>query len=83
MSSSHLRRALLCFKYLVLSEDQLIHCFKEDQPCFAGLHRLKVMANTTDDEREDPFISINDSKTDMEAINKLDSDDETDEVIYV
>ena len=28
------------------SEDRLIHCFKEDQSCSAGLHRL---ANTIDD----------------------------------
>ena len=43
------------------SEDELIHCFKENQPCSAGLQRLKVMANTIDDEREDPFVSLSDS----------------------
>ena len=64
------------------SEDQLIHCFKEDQPCCAGLHRL-VMANIIEDEREDPLISINDSEADMKAINELDSDNETDEVIDI
>ena len=32
------------------SEDELIHCFKENQPCSAGLQHLKVMANTIDDE---------------------------------
>ena len=41
------------------------------------------MANTIGDEREDPFISLNDSEADMEAINELDSDDETDEVIDI
>ena len=41
------------------------------------------MANTIDDEREDPSISCNDSEADMEAINELDSDDETDEVIDI
>ena len=44
------------------SEDELIHCFKENQSCSAGLQRLKVMANTIDDEREDPFVSLSDSK---------------------
>ena len=43
------------------SEDELIQCFKENQPCSAGLQRLKVKANTNDDEREDPFVSLSDS----------------------
>ena len=60
-----------------------MHCFKEDQPCSAGLHRLKVMANIIEDEKEDTFISINDSEADMEAINELDSDDETYDVIDI
>ena len=63
------------------SEDELIHCFKENQPCSAGLQRLKVMANTIDDEREDPFVSLSDSYVEQEAINELDSDDENDEII--
>ena len=49
----------------------------------AGLQRLKVMANTTDDEREDPFVSLSDSGVEQEAINELDSDDENDEVIHI
>ena len=65
------------------SEDQLIHCFKDDQPCSAGLHPLNVMANTIEDKREDPFISINDSEANMETINELDSDHETDEAIEI
>ena len=65
------------------SEDELIHCFKENQPCSAGLQRLKVMANTIDDEREDPFVSLSDSDTEQEAINELDSDDENDEIIDI
>ena len=52
------------------SEDELIHCFKENQPCSAGLQHLKVMANTIDDEREDPFISLSDSDVEQEAINE-------------
>ena len=63
------------------SEDELIHCFKENQPCSAGLQRLKVMANTIDDEREDPFVSLSDSDAEQEVINELDSDDENDEII--
>ena len=65
------------------SEDELIHCFKENQPCSAGLQRLKVMANTTDDEMEDPFVSLSDSDVEQEAINELDSDDENDEIIDI
>ena len=64
------------------SEDELIHCFKENQPCSAGLQRLKVMANTTDDERENPFVSFSDSYVEQEAINQLDSD-ENDEIIDI
>ena len=40
------------------SGDEFIHCFKENQPYSAGLQRLKVMANTIDDEWEDPFVSL-------------------------
>ena len=65
------------------SEDELIPCFKENQPCSAGLQRLKVMPNTIDDEREDPFVSLSDSDVEQEAINELDSDDENDEIIDI
>ena len=65
------------------SEDELIHCFKENQPCTAGLQRLKVMANIIDDERKDPFVSLSDSDIEQEAINELDSDDENDEIIDI
>ena len=65
------------------SEDELIHCFKENQPCSAGLQRSKVMANSIDDEREDPFVSLSDSDVEQEAINKIDSDDENDEIIDI
>ena len=41
------------------------------------------MANTIDDETEDRFMSINKSEADTGAINELDSDDETDEVIDI
>ena len=41
------------------------------------------MANTIDDEREDPFVSLNDSDVEQEAINELDSDDENDEIIDI
>ena len=64
------------------TEDELIHCFKEKQPCSAGLQRLKVMANTID-EREDTFVSLSDSDVEQEAINELDSDDENDEIIDI
>ena len=65
------------------SEDELIHCFKENQPCSADLQRLKVMVNTIDDEREDPFVSLSDTDAEQEAINELDSDDEKDEIIDI
>ena len=41
------------------------------------------MANTIDDEREDPFVSLSDSDAEQEAINELDSDDENDEIIGI
>ena len=41
------------------------------------------MANTIDDEREDPFVSLSDSDVEQEAINKLDSDDENDKIIDI
>ena len=63
------------------SEDELIHCFKENQPCSAGLQRIKVKANTIDEE--DPFVSLSDSDVKQEAINELDSDDENDEIIDI
>ena len=63
------------------SKDELIHCFKENQPCSAGLQRLKVMANAIYDKREDPFMSLSDSDVEQEAMNELDSDDENDEII--
>ena len=65
------------------SEDDLIHCFKENQPCSAGLQCLKVMANTIDDEREDPFVWLSDTDKEQEAINELDLDDENDEIIDI
>ena len=49
----------------------------------AGLQRLKIMANTIDDEREDPFVSLSDSDVEQEAINDLDPDDENDQVIDI
>ena len=64
-------------------DDSEDHCFKENQSCSAGLQRLKVMANTIDDEREDPFLSLSDSDVEQEAINELDSDDENDEIIDI
>ena len=42
---------------------------------------MEVMANTIDVEKEDPFMSPNDSDVEQETINEMDSDDETDEVI--
>ena len=39
------------------------------------------MANTIDVEKEDPFMSPNDSDVEQETINEMDSDDETHEVI--
>ena len=59
------------------SEDELI------QPYSAGLQHLKVMANTIDDEREDPFVSLSDLDVEQEAIHALDSYDENDEIIDI
>ena len=41
------------------------------------------MANTIDDETEDPFVSLSDLDVEQEAINDSDSDDENDESIDI
>lgn len=44
------------------SEDGHIHCFKEKQPCHAGLERLKVVQQAMSNSRDkDPFDGITES----------------------
>ena len=57
------------------SKDHLIHRFKDDQTCSAEAEHLKVMASTTEDDREDPFSLLDDS--DVEEAALVDSDNET------
>ena len=63
------------------SEDEMIHCFKEHQPCHSGMERLKVMASTIDKNRVNPF-DINGTESDVEDgapnIAIVDSDAEDD-----
>ena len=76
LGSTQNKLLLLLQSQILRFSCELIHCFKENQPCSAGLQRLKVMENTIDDEREDPFVSLSDSHVEQEAINESDSDDE-------
>ena len=45
--------------------------------------RLRAMANTIDDERGDPFLSLNDSHIEADDINEMNSGDDTDEVMDI
>ena len=64
------------------SEDDHIHCFKENQPCHSGLARLKAVQQAMIQSREsDPFDGITDSDVEDAApdnlvIDESDCDDE-------
>ena len=66
------------------SEDGHIHCFKENQPCRAGLKRLKVvqpaMSNSHD---KDPFDGITESDVEDAAPDRLIIDASETEVIDI
>ena len=54
------------------SEDGHIHCFKEKQPCNAGLKRLKVVQQAFSDSRDkDPFDGITESDVENAAAESL------------
>ncbi len=49
------------------SEDNAIHCFKEDQPCTAGRSLLaQEMEKLDDDNNSDPFAAISDDEEETE-----------------
>ena len=54
------------------SEDGNIHCFKENQPCRAGLQRLKVVQQAMSNSRDkDPFDGITESDVQDAAPDSL------------
>ena len=64
------------------SEDGHIHCFKENQPCRAGLQRLKVVQLAMSNSRDkDPFDGITES--DVEPPDSLIIDASDTEVIDI
>ena len=66
------------------SEDGHIHCFKENQPCRAGLERLKVVQQAMSNSRDkDPFDGITESDVEDVAPDSLIIDASDTEVIHV
>ena len=65
------------------SEDGLIHCFKEDEPCQNGREHLISQLDVLDEpDRPNPFNLIRDSDVD-EADNAVFRIEEDDEIIDV
>ena len=71
------------------SEDDVIHCFKESQPCAAGREMLKSQMEVSKDlaDETNPFLSISVTNSDVEEAGNdffiLDEDDSDDELIDV
>ena len=58
------------------SEDDHIHCFKEDQPCHSGLARIKTVQHAIAQSRErDPFDGITESDVEDAAPDNLVTDE--------
>ena len=66
------------------SEDGHIHYFKENQPCHAGLKRLKVVQPAMSNSRDkDPFDGITESDVEDAAPDRLIIDTSDTEVIDI
>ena len=71
------------------SEDDVIHCFKESQPCEAGREMLKSQIEVSRDleDEANPFLQINVTDSDEEQAGNeifiLDNDESDDELIYI
>ena len=66
------------------SEDGHIHCFKENQPCCAGLQRLKVVQQAMSNSHDkDPFDGITESDVEDAAPDRLIIDASDTEVIDI
>ena len=66
------------------SDDGHIHCFKENQPCRAGLQRLKVVQQAMSNSRDkDPFDGITESDVEDAAPDSLIIDVSDTEVIDI
>ena len=71
------------------SEDGDIHCFKKNQPCFAGAQLLQNQTDLLFDNNIDktPFANLEISESDIEetnaSFNLLDEDEEEDAFVCV
>ena len=71
------------------SEDDVIHCYKESQPCEPGRELLKSQMEVSRDleDEANPFLSIKVTDSDEEQAGNeifiLDNDEGDDELIYV
>ena len=71
------------------SEDGDIHCFKDNQPCFAGSQLLQNQTDLLFDNNtnKNPFANLKISKSDIEeanvSFNLLDKDKEEDAFLCV
>ena len=66
------------------SEDGHIHCFKENQPCRAGLEWLKLVQQAMSNSRDkDPFDGITESDVEDAALTNLLIDASDTEVIDI
>ena len=84
--ASKVKRDQFCALTVALdgSEDGHIHCFKENQPCRAGLERLKVVQQAMSNSRDkDPFDGITESDDEDAAPDSLIIDASDTEVIDV
>ena len=63
------------------SEDDMINCFKNDQPCKSGKEILTYKLSILSGKDENPFIDVNDEDIDMVApvFMSIDSDQEDDD----
>ena len=69
------------------SEDDAIHCFKEEQPCSTGLAVLKSQLDILDEPKTNPFDTEEYASSDVEEacpiIQQLVSDHEGDSDIEI
>ena len=65
------------------SEDHLIYCFKDEQTCSTGAERLKVLASTIEDDREDLSVYLKIQMWRKLHLVVVDSDDETDDLLDI
>ena len=59
------------------TEDHVIHCFKEGEPCASGKDKLKSQLSVLSEEADlkNPFIKSSDEEDAPQDFNKIDEDD--------